>query len=65
MEKRKTKPGARFWILLALTALVFAALLELNKNTLPAWAAALLLLVFVVLLRRRLFAGGFGRRLLG
>ena len=65
MEKRKAKPGARFWILLALTALVFAALLELNKNTLPAWATALLLLVFVVLLRRRLFAGGFGRRLLG
>ena len=27
MEKRKAKPGARFWILLALTALVFAALL--------------------------------------
>ena len=65
MEKRKERPGAGFWILLVLTALIFAALLELNKNTLLAWAAALLLLALGVLLRRRLFAGGFGRRLLG
>ena len=34
-EKTKTR-GIGFWALLILTGLVFAALLELNKNTLTA-----------------------------
>lgn len=49
MEK-KQKRGTGFAIWTGLTALVFAALLELNKNTLLAWGeCAAVLLVYVLL----------------
>ena len=53
-EKTKRKSGAGVWILAGLTALVFAALLELNKNTPLAWGLSLALLAgWVYLLVRK------------
>ena len=64
MEK-KQRGGAGFAIWTGLTALVFAALLELNKNTLLAWAeSAGALLVYVLLWRRHLRGRAFGKRAL-
>ena len=64
MEKTK-KTGAGFWIPAVLTALVFAALLELNRNTLLAWGlCAVLFAAWVILRRRKLCGAGFGKRLL-
>ncbi len=48
---------AAFWTLFAFTALVFAALLELNKNSLPAWLLGFLLLAGYALLRRKKLRG--------
>ena len=65
MEKKQTR-GAGFAIWTGLTALVFAALLELNKNTLLAWGeCAAVLLVYVLLWRRRLRGARFWKRALG
>ena len=64
MNEKKRRPGAGFWFLFFLTALLFAALLELNKNALEAWGAAALALLLFALLRRLLIRGGFLRRLL-
>ncbi len=47
-----------FWILFALTALVFAALLELNKNALWVWGAAALLLAGYARLRMKVLRDG-------
>ena len=64
MEKTG-KNGAGFWIPAVLTALVFAALLELNRNTLLAWGlCAVLFAAWVILRRRKLCGAGFGKRLL-
>ena len=64
MEKTK-KTGAGFWIPAVLTALVFAALLELNRNTLLAWGlCAVLFAAWVILRRKKLCGAGFGKRLL-
>ena len=64
--KNKNAPKTRgigFWLLLALTGLVFAALLELNKNTLAAWALCALLLVGWAVLRQSFLHGkGFLKR---
>ena len=60
--KKRSAAGVLLWIL---TALVFAALLELNKNTLLAWAeTAGILLLYAVLRRRGLRDARFGRRAL-
>ena len=64
MKEKTKRPGAGYWFLFLLTALLFAALLELNKNTLAAWGAAALVLLLFALLRRLLIRGGFLRRLL-
>ena len=65
MTETGRRPGAGFWILMILTALLTAALLELNKNTLAAWGAAALGLALFILLRRPLLGhGGVARRLL-
>ena len=62
-EKTKTR-GIGFWALLILTGLVFAALLELNKNTLAAWGLCAMLLAGWALLRRKALRGkGFLLRL--
>lgn len=64
MEKKQTR-GAGFAIWTGLTALVFAVLLELNKNTLLAWGeCAAVLLVYVLLWRRRLRGARFWKRAL-
>ena len=62
--KEKTKVGAGFVLLAVLTALVFAALLELNKNTLPAWGLCAALFVVWIALRKKLGGAGAGKRLL-
>ena len=66
MKETTKKTGtAGFWIALLLTALVFAALLELNRNTLLAWGiCAALLLLWAVLRQRRLRGKKGGVRLL-
>ena len=62
--KQKSGPGFILWT--GVTALVFAVLLELNKNTPLAWCeSAAVLLVYVLLHRRYLRGAGFGRRALG
>ena len=62
-EKTKTR-GIGFWALLILTGLVFAALLELNKNTLTAWGlCAVLLAGWAVLRGKALHGKGFMLRL--
>ena len=62
-EKTRTR-GIGFWTLLTLTGLVFAALLELNKNTLAAWGLCAMLLAGWALLRRKALRGkGFLLRL--
>ena len=64
MEK-KQKRGTGFAIWTGLTALVFAALLELNKNTLLAWGeCAAVLLVYVLLWRQHLRGARFWKRAL-
>ena len=52
-KKTKQKSGAGFIVLLTLTALVFAALLEFNKNTVPGWIAAALVLAAYGWLHRK------------
>ena len=63
MEDKKKPVG--FWIGLALYGLLWLTLLELNKNTVPGWIAALALLVVygavsVRLLRNRRWYGKLG-----
>ena len=53
MKRKSRKPGIWFWIFFPLFSLLFLALLELNKNTLIGWAAAILLLVVYLILRKR------------
>ena len=52
------KNGIGFCILYGLFSLLMLALLELNKNRLAGWVAAVVLLVEYFLLRRRLSKGG-------
>ena len=52
-ERTKKKSGAGFIVLTTLTALVFAALLELTKNTPFGWLLAALALILYLLIRRR------------
>ena len=52
--KEKRSAGTGFGILCALYALVMAALLELNKNTLLGWGLAAVLLAGYVFLHRRI-----------
>lgn len=56
------KNGIGFCILYGIFSLLMLALLELNKNRLAGWVAALVLLVEYFLLRRRL--GKIGQRLI-
>ena len=67
MTKTKTgRGGAGYAVLLILTALVFLALLELNKNNLLAWgAAAVLIALYAFVYRRWLKDREPGLRLLG
>lgn len=55
--KTKTR-SVGFWIFFALLALLASALLELNKNTLAAWAACLVLLGGYAVLRQRVLRRG-------
>ncbi len=50
MKQQKTKNHAGFWILFCLTTALFLTLLELNRNTVPGWTAALVLLAGYALL---------------
>ena len=65
-EKKKKESGKVFWkILFAFTALIFLAVLELGKNTVPGWIAAVLVLAGFCWLRgTKLSASAFGVRFL-
>ena len=57
--KSKTKThAAPFWVFFALLAVLTAAVLELNKNTLAAWAVCIALLALYAFLRQRFLRGG-------
>ena len=57
--KNKTKThAAPFWVFFALLAVLTAAALELNKNTLAAWAVCIALLTVYAFLRQRFLRGG-------
>lgn len=49
--------SAVFWILFALAGLIFLALLELNKNTLLAWAVAIVLLALYSFVHQKYLRG--------
>lgn len=53
MDNKTRTRDILFWILFGLISLFFLALLELNKNTLVAWAAALALMVLYAVLRQK------------
>ncbi|MBQ9661879.1 MAG: carboxylesterase family protein [Oscillospiraceae bacterium] len=54
MEQKTKKKGIGFRIFFTIFSLLYLALLELNKNTLIGWCAALVLLVLYAVLRKRL-----------
>ncbi len=66
MSKKKKRPGAGSWILVALAVLLMCAVLELGKHTLLGWGlAALLIAGFILLKIRVLNAKKRGVRFLG
>ena len=57
MKNNTKSHDTLFWIVLGLFAVVYLTLLELNKNSVAAWGAALALLAFYVLLRQKVLRG--------
>ena len=57
MQKEKGKIKVFYWILLAFTAVVFFAFIELSKNTLLGWALALAAFAGYIALEVKVLAG--------